>query len=91
MDFPPATTVQRYFYALGDAGLWLDINHLLLLACWEATGGEASPSAGDGVENPVRVRAREGHQGDSSRASNVAQGGAQGDPGARGRPCSVSS
>lgn len=45
-DFPPVTTVQRYFYAWRDAGLWSDINHLLLMACREAAGREASPSAG---------------------------------------------
>lgn len=45
-DFPPVTTVQRYFYAWRDSGLWTSINHLLLMACREATGREASPSAG---------------------------------------------
>ena len=45
-DFPPVTTVQRYFYAWRDSGLWTSINHLLLMACREATGRQASPSAG---------------------------------------------
>ena len=26
-DFPPMTTVQRYFYAWRDVGLWTTINH----------------------------------------------------------------
>ena len=40
-DFPPMTTVQRYFYAWRDACLWQRINGILL-----AGGRKASPSAG---------------------------------------------
>src|SRR6266498_2725519 len=29
--FPPRSTVQRYFYAWRDSGLWRTINHALLL------------------------------------------------------------
>ena len=45
-DLPPASTVQRYFYAWRDSGLWRSINHLLLMAVRLAAGREASPSAG---------------------------------------------
>ena len=45
-DFPPVSTVQRYFYAWRDSGLWSTINHLLLMAVRVAAGQEASPSAG---------------------------------------------
>ena len=45
-DFPPMTTVQGYFYAWRDTGVWSTINHLLLMECREAVGREASPSAG---------------------------------------------
>ena len=45
-DFPPFTTVQRYFYAWRDNGIWQTINHVLLMAVREAAGREASPSAG---------------------------------------------
>ena len=45
-DFPPRSTVQRYFYAWRDDGLWARINHYLVLALREAEGREASPSAG---------------------------------------------
>jgi transposase len=45
-DFPPVSTVQRYFYTWRDSGLWSTINHLLLMAVRLATGREASPSAG---------------------------------------------
>jgi len=44
--FPPFTTVQRYFYAWRDAGLWQTINHVLLMEVREAAGREASPTAG---------------------------------------------
>ena len=45
-DFPPFTTVQRYFYAWRDDGTWQAINHVLLMAVREAAGREASPTAG---------------------------------------------
>ena len=45
-DFPPISTVQRYFYAWRDSGLWTTINHLFLMALREAVGRQASPSAG---------------------------------------------
>jgi transposase len=45
-DFPPVSTLQRYFYAWRDSGLWATINHLFLMTLREAVGREASPSAG---------------------------------------------
>jgi transposase len=45
-NFPPFTTVQRYFYAWRDDGTWQTINHVLLMAVREAAGREASPTAG---------------------------------------------
>jgi len=45
-DLPPVSTVQRYFYAWRDSGLWSTINHLLLMSLRLADGREASPSAG---------------------------------------------
>ena len=45
-DFPPFTTVQGYFYAWRDNGLFERINFELLLQAREAAGREASPSAG---------------------------------------------
>jgi putative transposase len=44
--FPPPTTVQHYFYAWRDQGLWSSLNHVLLMMVREAAGREASPSAG---------------------------------------------
>src|SRR5271166_4762632 len=43
-DFPPYTTVQRYFYAWRDNGVWQTINHVLLMDVRQAAGREASPS-----------------------------------------------
>jgi transposase len=45
-DFPPPSTVQRYFYDWRDSGLWWTINHHLVMAARELEGREASPSAG---------------------------------------------
>jgi transposase len=45
-DFPPYSTVQGYFYAWRDNGLWWRINHYLVMRAREAEGREASPSAG---------------------------------------------
>lgn len=45
-DFPPPSTVQRYYYEWRDNGLWQKINHVLLMSLREAEGREASPSAG---------------------------------------------
>ena len=44
--FPPVSTVRRWFYLWRDNGLWLSLNHALLLIGREAAGREASPSAG---------------------------------------------
>ena len=45
-DFPPYSTVQHYFYAWRDNGVWERINFVLLLEAREMIGREASPSAG---------------------------------------------
>ena len=45
-DFPPRSTVQRYFAAWRDDALWARINYHLPMAAREAEGREASPSAG---------------------------------------------
>lgn len=45
-DFPPRSTVQRYFYAWRDQGIWQAINHHLVMAAREEQDREASPSAG---------------------------------------------
>jgi transposase len=45
-EFPPFSTVQRFFYRWRDEGLWQKLNHDLLMRLREASGRQASPSAG---------------------------------------------
>ncbi len=45
-DFPPPSTVQRYFYDWRSNGLLETINHHLVMAARELEGREAGPSAG---------------------------------------------
>ena len=45
-DFPPCSTVQRYFYDWRAGGLLETINHHLVMAARELEGREARPSAG---------------------------------------------
>jgi transposase len=54
-DFPPMTTVQRYFYRWRDEGTWETINHALVVKARENMGREASPTAGS---NPPSTRSR---------------------------------
>ncbi|WP_281517597.1 IS5 family transposase [Ferranicluibacter rubi] len=45
-DFPPCSTVQRYFYEWRAMGVWSRINHHLVMEARELEGNEASPTAG---------------------------------------------
>ena len=45
-DFPPRSTVQRYFYDWRDRGLMPRISHHLVMEAREMEGREASPTAG---------------------------------------------
>jgi transposase len=42
-DFPPFTTVQRYFYDWRNCGLLRAINHLMVMAARELEGPEPAP------------------------------------------------
>ncbi len=61
-DFPPMTTVQRYFYAWRDRRLWSTINHLLLMECRDAAGRMIPDLNGesDFAEDLRRPRGAEG-------------------------------
>lgn len=45
-EFPPYSTVQGYFYDWSRSGLFMSINHMLVMAAREKAGREASPTAG---------------------------------------------
>lgn len=45
-EFPPVSTVQRYFYDWRDGGLWREVNNMLVMRARELAGREASPTAG---------------------------------------------
>jgi len=45
-DFPPRSTVQRYFYRWRDDGTWHRINARLVARARQALGRRAAPSAG---------------------------------------------
>jgi transposase len=45
-DFPPYSTVQRFFYRWREDGIWQRVDHDLMMRAREAEGREASPSAG---------------------------------------------
>jgi transposase len=45
-DFPPVSTVQRYFHDWRNGGLWRDISNTLVMRARELAGREASPTAG---------------------------------------------
>ncbi len=54
-DFPPPSTVQRYFYHWHDNGVLHQINHALVMAAREQEGREASPSAGVSDSQSVKT------------------------------------
>lgn len=56
-DFPPASTVRGYFYSWRNDGLWLTINHVLVMSPRELESRETSPKAG--VIDSQRVKTTE--------------------------------
>jgi len=62
-DFPPPSTVQRYFYDWRDSGVLQTINHCLVMAAREADGREASPSAGVIDSQSIKTTESDGPRG----------------------------
>jgi transposase len=62
-DFPPCSTVQRYFYEWQAMGVWSRINHYLVMDVRELEGKEASPTAGviRGYDAGKKTKGRKRH------------------------------
>ena len=54
-DFPPVSTVRRYFYDWRSSGLLREMNHHLVAAARQAEGRPASPTAGAIDSQSVRT------------------------------------
>jgi putative transposase len=62
-DFPPFSTVQKYFWRWRDEGLLRKISNTLVMAAREAEGREASPTAGVVDSQSVKTTESGGNRG----------------------------
>src|SRR6201982_778439 len=57
-NFPPPSTVYRWFATWRDSGVWQSINHHLVMADRERVGRGASPTAGRSDREQEKKRKR---------------------------------
>jgi len=70
-DFPPVSTVQRYFYEWRDDGLFVRISNTLVMRACAMEGREASPTAGPIASQSVKTTESGGPYGyDAGKSSS---------------------
>jgi transposase len=89
-DFPPVSTVRRYFYDWRSSGLLHEMNHHLVAAARQAEGRSANPTAG--VIDSQSVKTTEsggvcGYDAPSHTCRHVLPGNGQTDQGSQAPHC----
>ena len=59
-DLPPPSTVQRYFYAWRDQGLWQGISNTLVMAARDLKAARPAPRRASSTASPRKPRRAEG-------------------------------
>ncbi len=85
-DFPPTSTVYRWFARFRDDGTWERINHYLVMLDRERAGREASPTAAVIDSQSVKTTESGGIRGFVRAASGACRWGCRRGGAVRGRP-----